>query len=141
MPKKNTKTFKLKDFVRVDPNAVDMLEAVGVKNTAQMLSAGRTVESRDDLAKKAGISRDVVLELVKLSDLARIPGVKGIRARLYYEAGVDTVKKLAACEAESLLKMTTEFVERSGFPGIAPLPKEVSSTIESAKRLPNIVEW
>jgi hypothetical protein len=123
MPKKNTKTFKLKDFVRVDPNAVARLEAVGVKNTAQMLSAGRTVESRAGLAKKAGISRDVVLELVKLSDLARIPGVKGMRARLYYEAGVDTVEKLAACEAESLLKMTAEIVERSGFPGIAPYLK------------------
>ena len=29
------------------------------------------------------MSGDVILELVKLSDLARIPGVKGVRARLY----------------------------------------------------------
>ncbi len=32
-------------------------------------------------------------------------------------------------------------VERTGFDGIAPLPKKVSSTIANAKRLPRIVEY
>jgi len=48
---------------------------------------------------------------------------------------------MAACEAEAMLKMTAEFVERTGFEGIAPLPKEVSSTVANAKRLPRIVEY
>jgi hypothetical protein len=76
-----------------------------------------------------------------LSDLARLPGVKGIRARLYYDAGVDCVEKMAACETEALLALTAEFVERTGFNGIAPLPKEVASTIANAKRLPRVVEY
>jgi predicted RecB family nuclease len=50
------------------------------------------------LATQTGIPVEVVLELVKLSDLARLPGVKGIRARLYYDAGVDTVENLASFE-------------------------------------------
>jgi predicted RecB family nuclease len=83
----------------------------------------------------------VVLELVKLSDLSRLPGVKGIRARLYYDAGVDTVEKLAAWEPEALLSLTQEFVQRTQFEGIAPLPKEVSSTIANARKLPKVVEW
>jgi hypothetical protein len=48
---------------------------------------------------------------------------------------------MADCEAEALLALTAEFVERTGFDGIAPLPKEVSSTIANAKRLPRIVEY
>ena len=93
------------------------------------------------LAKLAGIPVESVLELVKLSDLSRLPGVKGIRARLYYDAGVDTVEKLAACEAEELLRRTGEFVRATGFEGTAPLPKEVSSTIITARGLPKLVEW
>jgi DUF1009 family protein len=58
-----------------------------------------------------------------------LPGVKGIRARLYYDTGVDCVEKMAAWGPDALLKMTAEFVERTGFEGIEPLPKEVSSTI------------
>ncbi len=82
----------------------------------------------------------VILELVRLSDLARLPGVKGIRARLYYEAGVTGVEKMAEWEPEALRRMVTEFVERTGFDGIPPLPKEVSSTVANARKLHAIVE-
>jgi hypothetical protein len=96
---------------------------------------------RATLAKEVGISEEVILELVKLSDLARLPGVKGIRARLYYDAGVDTVEKMAGWKPEALLTMMADYVERTGFKGIAPLPKEVSSTIANARRLPRVVDW
>ena len=141
MAPKKQNPFLLKDFRGVSPEILEKLAAIGVKKAAQMLSAGQTPEKRAALAKDAGISAEAVLELVKLSDLARLPGVKGIRARLYYDAGVDSVEKLAACEPEALLAMTAEFVARSGFDGIAPLPKEVSSTIDNARNLPKIVAW
>ncbi len=133
--------FKLKEFMGIDPAQVARLEALGIKNTSQMLVAGKTAGERAKIAEKSDVPPEVVLELVKLSDLARLPGVKGTRARLYYEAGVDTVEELASYEPEELLKLSTEFVERTRFPGIPPLPKEVSSTIENARRLPAIVVW
>jgi hypothetical protein len=54
---------------------------------------------------------------------------------------VDTVEKLASQEPDALLRLTAEFVARTGFDGIAPLPKEVRSTIASARKLPKIVEY
>lgn len=93
------------------------------------------------LAEAAGIPESAILELVKLSDLARLPGVKGIRARLYYDAGVDSVKKMASWEPEALRMMVTEYALRTGFDGIPPLPKEVSSTIANAQKLPKVVEY
>lgn len=68
----------------------------------------------------------------------------GVRARLYYAAGVDSVEKFAASrkdtgtvwEPELLRLMVTAYVERTGFEGVPPLPKEVSSTIANARRLP-----
>jgi predicted RecB family nuclease len=141
MPAKNQKPFKLGEFMGVNPDQIAKLESLGVKTTGQMLIAGKTPQARADLARQANLPQEVVLELVKLSDLSRLPGVKGIRARLYVDAGVDTVEMLAAYETEALLALTTEFVQKAKFKGIAPLPKEVSSTITNAKKLPKLVEW
>ena len=133
--------FSLSKFRGVEPEYVDKLAAEGVKNVSQMLKAGRTPEDRQLLAERTGIPLDIILEYVKLSDLARIPGTKGIRARLYYDAGVDTLEEMAKWEPEALRTMVTDFVERTGFDGIAPLPKEAASAVATAKRLPKIVEY
>jgi hypothetical protein len=37
--------------------------------------------------------------------------------------------------------MLIGFVEKTGFEGIAPLPKEAEFTIAEAKKLPRIVEY
>lgn len=141
MVEKRRNPFKLKDFRGIDPNIVSRLAAHSIKNTDQMLNAGRTPIQRVTLIKEVGISEEGILELVKLSDLARLPGVKGIRARLYFDAGVDSVEKMAGWKPETLLTMMAEYVARTGFQGIAPLPKEVSSTIANARRLPKVIDW
>ena len=141
MPPKKQNQFKLKDFMGVDPEHITKLEKYGIKTCGQMLSAGQTGKKRAILASQARIPVEIVLELVKLSDLARLPGVKGIRARLYYAAGIDSVEKMAASEPQALLRLTADFVGRTGFEGIPPLPKEVSSTIANARKLPKVVEW
>lgn len=148
MAEKKHNPFKLRDFRGVEAAHIEKLAALGIKNAEQMLSAGRTKEQRAELAKRAGLPQEAILELVKLSDLARLPGVKGIRARLYYDAGVDSVEKFAASrkdtgtvwEPEPLRLMVTAYMERTGFEGVPPLPKEVSSTIANARKLPKILE-
>jgi hypothetical protein len=137
---KRKNLFKLREFRGVDPASIEKLEAHGIKSAEQMLVVGRTASQRAALAQETGVPPEAILELVRLSDLARLPGVKGIRARLYYEAGVDSVEKMAGWEAEALLKMTAEYVEATGFDGIPPLPKEVSSTIANAQKLPKVIE-
>lgn len=140
MKEKKRNPFKLKEFRGVNPEHIARLAALGIKTADQMLAAGRTNPQRAALAQEAGIPEQAILELVKLSDLARLPGVKGIRARLYYDAGVDSVAKMAAWQSEPLRLMITAYVEQAGFDGLPPLPKEVSSTIANAQRLPLVVE-
>jgi hypothetical protein len=141
MTEKKRNPFKLKEFRGVDAGHIGKLSTLGIKNADQMLKSGQTKTQRTVLAKETGIPEKKILELVKLSDLARLPGVKGIRARLYYDAGVDCVEKLAGWEPEPLRIMVTKYVEKIGFDGIPPLPKEVSSTIANAKKLPKVVEY
>ncbi len=140
MAKKKRNPFKLRDFRGVAPRVVAELEDRGIKNAEQMLIAGRTRKQRSALARQIGISETAILGLVRLSDLARLPGVKGIRARLYVDAGVDSVEKMANSEPEPLRLMVRQYVERTGFDGTPPSPKEVSSTIANARKLPKVVE-
>jgi hypothetical protein len=134
-------SFALKEFRGVSPEHVKKLANIGIRNVKQMLEAGRTRDKRKELSAKTGAPAEAILELVKLSDLARIQGVKSIRARLYYDAGVDTIEKLVKWDPKELRAMLIKFVEKTGFEGIAPLPKEAESTIGEAKKLSRIVEY
>ncbi len=136
-----TPPFSLAGFRGVDPDYVERLASLGIRNVDQMRDAGRTPGDRQALAEKAGIPPEAILEYVKLSDLARIQGLKGIRARLYYDAGVDTLDELCRWDPDELRAMLTDFVERTGFDGIAPLPKEAASAVATAKRLPKAIEY
>ncbi|HEY44063.1 MAG TPA: DUF4332 domain-containing protein [Anaerolineae bacterium] len=131
----------LKKLVGVKPEHVEKLLAIGIKDVHEMIQAGRTKRERETLSKKSGVPLDGIMELVRLSDLARIPGVKSIRARLYYEAGVDSIEKLSAWDPEELRAMLVDFVEETSFDGIAPWLKEAEFTVEFARKLPRIVEY
>jgi hypothetical protein len=75
-----------------------------------------------------------------LADLCRIAGVKGVRARLFLDAGVDSLEKLAPWEAEDLGEMLLECVQSPFFIGIVPWPEEAQFSIETVRRLPKILE-
>ena len=133
--------YKLKDFRGVRTEFVEKLATKGIRTAKQMLDAGKTKTERDMLAREAGVPVEYILELVKLSNLARIPCVKQVRARLYYEAGLETLEKVAEWDPEEMREMLKEFIEKNNFDGIAPLPKEAVMTVTLARHLPKIVEY
>ncbi|HAA86107.1 MAG TPA: hypothetical protein DCE14_07175, partial [Kosmotogaceae bacterium] len=135
------RVFKLRDFRGVNLRYLTLLDRAGIRNVKDILESGSTASERRELAQKTGVPEDAILEFVKLADLSRLDGVKGIRARLYYSAGVDTVEKLSSWDPDELLAMLRDFVTNTGFKGIAPLPKEVHETIARAKELPRIVQY
>ncbi|MBK8902592.1 MAG: DUF4332 domain-containing protein [Anaerolineaceae bacterium] len=141
MTAKTRRIFPLKEFRGVDPDCLAKLASRGIVDVQQMLANGATPEARQQLAAVTAVPPQTILELVKLSDLSRLSGLKGIRARLYYDAGADTVAKIAAWEPEALRQMLADFVTRTGFDGIAPLPKEVQSVVHSARSLPEVVQY
>jgi hypothetical protein len=138
---KHRHVFKLKDFLWVSQAHVSKLRDFGITDIHQMIESGRTPDARRKLAASTGIAVEDVLELVKLSNLARLTGVKGIRARLYHDAGLDTWERITILDARELRNVCLRFVEATGFPGIAPTPKEAAFTVTAARALPRIVEW
>lgn len=137
---KTRKQFRLRDFRGINVEHTTKLEAIGIRDVEQMRKQGATPVQRREISKRTEIPEEAILEFVKLSDLARLPGVKGIRARLYYDAGVDTLEKMANWNPEELRLMLIKYVEETGFDGMAPLPKEAANSVKIAGELPKIIE-
>jgi hypothetical protein len=134
-------TRKLKEFLGVDRECVDKLASMGIKTAKQMLDAGRTKKDREELAKTSGVPSSCILDLVKLSDLARLPGLKKVRGRLFFDGGLDTLDKIADKEPEEIETTLQDFIDRTGFDGSAPTLSEAEITVTMARYLPRIVEY
>jgi hypothetical protein len=133
--------FKLRQFRGIDLDDTDRLAAAGIRTAAKLLAAAGTRADRAALAHRADVSPDALDELVRLSDLARIGGLKAIRARLYFDAGVRSIAELATWDPTELLDLLRRYVADTGFDGIAPLPGEVRHAVETARRLPPAIDW
>lgn len=138
---KTRQVFKLRNFRGVDLEHIAKLEVLGIVTVEHMLDAGKTPAGRQKLSKQTGIPLARILELVKLSDLSRLGAIKSVRARLYYDAGLDTPDKFTQWDVDGLRKKLIEFIDKTGFDGIAPLPKELHNAIETAKKLPKVVQY
>ena len=106
-----------------------------------MLYAGLNKPKRKELSRNTGIPLEDVLELVKRSDQARIGGHKKVRARLYHEAGLDTIDKMAACDPTEMRQRLADFIQKTGFKGIPPTPGEAQNTVNMAKYIKRLVQY
>jgi ribosomal protein S18 acetylase RimI-like enzyme len=134
-------SFKLGQFRGVDPEHIARLDALEIVTVEDILSAGDTPEKRQQLAEKSGAPLPAILKLVKLADLSRLGAIKAVRARLYYDAGLDTPEKFTHWQTDDLRRYLVEWVARTGFEGIAPLPKELQNAIEAARTQPERVVY
>jgi len=98
-----------------------------------MAAAGRTPQMRKELTLGTGLPEETILEVVQLSDQARMSGHKRIRARLFHNAGLDTLDKIAALEPEQVRQVSIE--------GIPSTPKEAAHSVMLAPYLPHLVEY
>jgi hypothetical protein len=137
----NFAAFKVAEFMGIRPEAVKALRVHGVIFARDMLEAGRTPALRASLAQKTGLPVEEILELVKLADQSRIGGHKRIRCRLFHDAGLDTLDKIAACEPEEVRRIQAEFIARTGFEGVPSTPREAANSVRMARYLPRLVEY
>ncbi len=137
---KKRQPFKLKDFKDVSPKSIEKLASIGILSVDDMLKAGKTTSLREELAEKTSLGIDEILELAKLSNLTRLGAVKSVRARLYHDSGFDTIEKISKVSGEELRRITSDFIERTGFEGIPPTPKEADNTVKTARELSDLIE-
>ncbi len=66
-------------------------------------------------------------------ELYALPGVKAVRASLYFASGYRSLKDFAEADVGEILGKTAETIAAEGLSCITPLPKEVRTHIAVAK--------
>jgi len=96
------KPINLRDFPGVNPDVVHKLHQIGIKNTKQLFPNVLTRKSRSEFSKQNQIKYEIILELTKLTDVARLKWVGPKFARLLIESEYDTVEKIAKSNYKEL---------------------------------------
>ena len=78
------------------------LEAIGVFDNLQLLELSQTPSNRQRLATQTGIPLEGLETLIKIADLRRLTGLRRVYALM--EAGIDTLKDVAALAPETLFE-------------------------------------
>jgi len=135
------KSLRLKDIQGVVAEHIEKLAAIGIRDVKGLLEVGRTREGREELSRRSGVPLDYVLELVKLADLTRIVDIKGVRVRLLYEAGADTVEKVSRYDPEGLRERIIEVNEEKQIVKRHPTLVETTYWVTQARALPEVVDY
>jgi predicted flap endonuclease-1-like 5' DNA nuclease len=135
------KPFNLKDIPGVEPEYVERLASLGIKHTRHLFERARCKSDRAELSRLADVPHRDLMELVKLSDLARIGGVGPVFARLLYEAGADTLEEFLKRAPDELIESLHAINDEKKYTKIMPTLKDIEYCTETARELPNVVEY
>jgi hypothetical protein len=101
-----------------------------------------TPEDRNELVKRYQIEYDDILELTRLTDVARLKYVGPKFARLLIESGYDTVEKIADSENDELYHALIRINEEKGIYkgkfGIEDLQSWVNSVV---REVPLVIQY
>src|SRR5262249_34577772 len=111
------------------------LKSVGIRTTAALLEAARTVKGRKALAAKTGISEQQLLEWANVSDYMPIPGMSKAEIGLVRPAGVTTVRELALRNPARLAQNMKEVNTKRKLVRVLPSEKSVERLIAQARKL------
>ena len=117
------------------------LKMVGISTTDTLLDRGSTPQGRENVDKKSGISKTLILEWVNLADLFRIKGIGEEYSDLLEEAGVDTVVELAQRNPENLYQAVVDVNKKKKLVRKLPTQGQVTDWVKQAKKLPRVLEY
>lgn len=135
------KVVPLREMLGVDEVYADRLEAVGITHSKHLFERGRTEDERERLSEASGVPLEELIELVKLSDLARIRGLGGAFVRLFYKAGADTIEALSKWEPEKLSQAVVKLNKEREITKWVPSLKDVKQYVEMADALEKVIEY
>ncbi len=130
---------KLEKIEGVGKSYATKLEEMGITSNELLLQRGASLEGRQEIAEKTGISETLILKWVNQVDLARIKGVSEEYAELLEVTGVDSIPELAQRNPENLLESITRANSDKKMVRKLPALSQLRDWISQAKTLPKIV--
>ncbi len=129
-------TYPISEIEGLTAYSASKLKSQGIRTTAALLEAARTVKGRKALAVKTGIPEQQLLEWANFSDYMRIPGMGRAKVGLVRAAGVTTVRELALRNPSRLAQNMKEVNIRRKLVRLMPSEKSVEQLIAQARKLP-----
>src|SRR5713226_799223 len=128
-------TYPISEIEGLTAFAASKLKSLGIRTTAGLLEATRTVKGRKTIAAKTGISEQQLLEWANFSDYMRIPGMGKAKVGLVRAAGVTTVRELALRNPARLAQNMKEVNTKRKLVRVLPSEKSVEQLIAKARKL------
>jgi hypothetical protein len=124
------------DWFQDHPDTPSRLSQIGLSDQLAVISAGQSPAQREQIALQTNLEAATVAEFVKLCDFYRTgKNLKHIRAKIYYDMGMDTWQKWAEGNSETIIARFIEYIQENYLDSerLVPWPKEVRNGIEWAK--------
>jgi predicted flap endonuclease-1-like 5' DNA nuclease len=129
-------TYPVTNIDGIGPEEATKLRRIGIRTTAGLLEAAKSLKGRKQLAEKTGIDEKRLLKWANSADRMRIKGVGDDYAELIRAAGVDTVRELKYRNAKRLTEAMAKANEKRKLVQFLPSEKAVRRWIEHARKLP-----
>ena len=91
-----------------------------------------------EAAKMLNLSEAGARELFSLCDLMRLPGVKWLRAKLYFDCGYQSIQSFSQNDNEQMRNKIALYIQTNCPERGVPLPKEIATQIAVARALPHL---
>lgn len=129
------KPVKLKEFSWISSTTINGIEKAGINNTQLLYEKICKSNDRKKFVEMTGIDENEIIELLKLSDLARIQWVNSTFAHVLFAAGFDTVDKVSKANPEELFsKVALKNEEMKLYKGKIGL-SDIKLCIEAARSI------
>lgn len=135
------KLVYLRDIPGVRAEHVARLAAAGILHSKHVFERAQTPAERRTLAESTGIPPGALLELVKLSDLARVGGMGPAYVRLLYEAGADGIEVLAEQDPVRLRDQAFSVNATHHWTHVVPSLEDLTNYVRTAKKLPKAIRY
>lgn len=128
---------KLTEANSVSRNFIGALISVGKNTSLDYISLCET-STVSEISNHFSATEADVRRLYSLCDLMRLPGVKFIRADLYFDCGYTCLQDFANSEAHQMRDKITACIEKLSINKSVPQMKELLTQIAYAKVLPRL---
>lgn len=135
------KPINLKELPGIEVEYIERLASAGIKTTKHFFDSAKTKGKRAELSEKLDIPPEVMLELIKLSDLTRIVGVGSVFARILYEAGADSLEAFVNQTPGELIDKIQAANAAKQYTRANLTERDVIYCLETAGLLPQVVEY
>jgi len=117
------------------------LRRARARGAGVLLRIATSRRGRRDLAKRIGLSEQIVLDWVKHADLSRINGVDVVYSGLLMAAGIATVPDLARRNPTQLCRKLADVNQTADLVRKLPGKNQVSAWVSQAKQLPRVITY